>query len=348
MRAIVIHAPKDLRIEEREADPVGIGQVEIAIEAGGICGSDLHYYNHGGFGSVRLRQPMVLGHEVAGRIVGLGEGARGEGVDDFHLGDRVAVSPSRPCKTCLYCQQGLQNHCINMRFYGSAMPFPHIQGAFQQILVAERWQCHKVDAGVSIEQAAFAEPFSVALHAVKRAGSLLDKSVLVTGCGTIGALIVMAARFHGAREIIVTDVQDHALGIATKIGADRAINIARDGQYLEQYATGKGMIDVHFEASGNAQAMTTGLNCLRPRGIMVQVGLGGDVAIAQNLVVSKEIEMRGSFRFHEEFALAVDLMDKGRIDVSPLLSAVLPLEEARQAFELASDKSQSMKVQIHF
>jgi len=337
MIALVIHAPKDLRLEEREAERAGAGQVEVAIESGGICGSDLHYYNHGGFGAVRIKEPMVLGHEVAGRIVGLGDG-----VSNWSVGDRVAISPSRPCNECSYCQEGLHNHCLNMRFYGSAMPFPHIQGAFQQHLVVESTQCHKVAEGVSIEEAAFAEPFSVALHAVRRAGSLLNKRVVVTGCGTIGALIVIAARFHGAREIIVTDVQDNALTIAKKIGADRAINSARDGQALEHYATGKGTVDVHFEA------MVSGLAMLRPRGIMVQVGLGGDVAIPLNLVVSKEIDMRGSFRFHEEFALAVDLINNARVDVKPILTDVLPLNRAIEAFELASDKTRSMKVQIHF
>jgi len=270
MKALVIHGARDLRIEERDAAQAGPGQIEIAIEAGGICGSDLHYYQHGGFGQVRLREPMVLGHEVAGRITDLGEN-----VGNFNIGERVAISPSRPCGCCIYCQQGLQNHCENMRFYGSAMPFPHIQGAFQQILVVESWQCHKIRPDVPIEAAAFAEPLSVALHAVKRAGSLLGKRVLVTGCGTIGALIILAARFHGAREIIVTDVQNHALNIATKIGADKAINIAANPLALDDYMTGKGTVDVHFEASGNVQAMVNGLNMLRPRGVMVQVGLGG-------------------------------------------------------------------------
>ena len=111
MRAVVIHAAKDLRIEEREAEAAGPGEVEVAIEAGGICGSDLHYFNHGGFGTVRLREPMILGHEVAGRIVALGAGAEG-----LAVGDRVAVSPSRPCGGCGYCLAGLPNHCLDMRF----------------------------------------------------------------------------------------------------------------------------------------------------------------------------------------------------------------------------------------
>ena len=125
MKAVVIHAARDLRIEERDAGRAGPGQVEIAIEAGGICGSDLHYYQDGGFGAVRLREPMILGHEIAGRITALGAG-----VSAFAVGDRVVVSPSRPCNTCTYCLKGLQNQCLNMRFYGSAMVMPHIQGAF--------------------------------------------------------------------------------------------------------------------------------------------------------------------------------------------------------------------------
>ena len=189
MKAVVIHAAKDLRIEERETEQPGPGQVEVAIEAGGICGSDLHYYNHGGFGAVRVREPMILGHEVAGTIKALGEG-----VSSLTVGDRVAVSPSRPCNHCEFCLKGQQNQCLNMRFYGSAMPMPHIQGAFRQRLVAESWQCHKVGDGISIHEAAFAEPLAVTLHAVARAGSLLNKRVLVTGSGPIGALIVIAAR----------------------------------------------------------------------------------------------------------------------------------------------------------
>ncbi|OCP35807.1 L-idonate 5-dehydrogenase [Ensifer sp. LC163] len=343
MKAVVIHAAKDLRIEEREDQVPGPGQIEVQIEAGGICGSDLHYYNHGGFGTVRLREPMILGHEVAGTIRALGEGVSG-----LSVGDRVAVSPSRPCGTCDYCQRGQQNHCLNMRFYGSAMPMPHIQGAFRQRLAAEAWQCHKVADGVSINEAALAEPFAVTLHAVARAGSLLGKRVLVTGCGPIGALAIIAARVHGAREIVATDVMHGVLEKAESIGADRVINVASNPDQLAAYATNKGYFDVHFEASGNAQAVRSGLEVLKPRSVLVQLGLGGDVSIPQNLVVAKEIEMRGTFRFHEEFGLAVDLINAGRVDLKPLLTGVFPLEEAVAAFETAGDRNRSMKVQLSF
>lgn len=343
MKAVVIHSAKDLRVEEREVEVAGAGQVDIAIEAGGICGSDLHYYHHGGFGTVRVREPMILGHEVAGRVVALGSG-----VSHLAVGDRVAVSPSRPCNSCDYCLKGQQNHCLNMRFYGSAMPMPHIQGAFRQRLVAEAWQCHKVNEGISINEAAFAEPFAVTLHAVSRAGSLQGKRVLVTGCGPIGVLSIIAARLHGAREVVATDIMDAVLEKAKAIGADRIINTVSHPDALAAYTANKGYFDVHFEASGNERAVRSGLEVLKPRGILVQLGLGGDISLPQNTIVAKEIEVKGTFRFHEEFGQAVDLINQKRVDFSPLLSEIYPVADAVKAFEVAGDRSRSMKVQLSF
>jgi L-idonate 5-dehydrogenase len=228
------------------------------------------------------------------------------------------------------------------------MPFPHIQGAFRQRLVALASQCHKVAEGVPIGEAAMAEPFAVTLHALARAGSLLGRRVLVSGCGPIGALAIIAARAHGAREIVATDVVDGVLGLAARIGADRAINVAREPEALAAYGAGKGSFDVQFEASGNASAIRAGLDVLRPRGILVQLGLGGDVAFPQNLIVSKEIEIRGTFRFHSEFALAVDMINRRRVDLQPLLTGTYPIEDAVSAFEAAGDRSRSMKVQLAF
>jgi L-idonate 5-dehydrogenase len=343
MKAVVIHAARDLRVEEREPEMPGEGQVEVAIEAGGICGSDLHYFNHGGFGTVRIREPMILGHEIAGTIRAIGAG-----VSKFAVNDRVAISPSRPCNSCDCCLQGLQNHCLNMRFYGSAMPMPHIQGAFRQRLVAEAWQCHEINDGISINEAAFAEPFAVTLHAVARAGSLLGKRILVTGCGPIGALTIIAARVHGAREIVTTDVMDAVLKKAEQVGADRTINVASNAEQLAGYAANKGYFDVHFEASGNERAIRSGLEVLKPRGVLVQLGLGGDVSIPQNTVVAKEIEVRGTFRFHEEFGLAVNLINRRAVDFKPLLTGCFGLADVQMAFELAGDRSRSMKVQLSF
>ena len=340
---LVIRAPDDLAVVEHQAGPPGPGEVNVAVGYGGICGSDLHYFHDGGFGTVRIKRPMILGHEVAGTVV-----AVGDGVSRVAVGDRVAVNPSRPCAACRYCLEGLPNQCLDMRFYGSAMRDPHVEGAFRTQLLCREAQCEKLAAGVPLDLAALAEPFSVTLHGVSRAGPLLGRHVLVSGCGPIGCLAVAAAKIHGAASVTAVDVTDHTLKIARAMGADTSINVAEDRDWTTRYSADKGTFDVMLECSGNERAFQAGLDVLRPRGIVVQLGLGGDVSLPQNLVVAKELEIRGSFRFHAEFALAVRLINEGRVDLRPMVSGAYPLSRAREAFELASDRTRSMKVLLAF
>ena len=340
---LVIHGAKDLRLAEQEAAEPGPGQVLVKVGYGGICGSDLHYFHHGGFGTVRLREPMILGHEVAGTVAAVAEGAGG-----LKPGDRVAVNPSRPCAACRYCLEGLPNQCLEMRFYGSAMRMPHVQGAFRDLLVCNASQCERVADGVPLQMAALAEPFSVGLHGVSRAGPLLGKRVLVSGCGPIGALAVAAARVHGAAEIVATDVVDEPLAVASALGAHLTINVATEIDWVQRYSADKGSFDVMLECSGNERALRDGLEVMRPRGVVVQLGLGGDVSIPQNMVVAKELSICGSFRFHAEFALAVKLINEGRVDLGPLVSQTFPMARAQEAFELAGDRRRAMKVLIDF
>ena len=342
MKSIVIHAAKDLRIEETAPEPLGAGQVEIRLATGGICGSDLHYFNHGGFGAIRLREPMVLGHEVSGHITALGQGVTG-----LALGQLVAVSPSRPCHQCSYCQKAMFNHCLNMRFYGSAMPFPHIQGAFRQVLVADASQCVPAD-GLTAGEAAMAEPLAVCLHATRRAGPLLGKSVLVTGCGPIGILCILAARRAGADFIAATDLSDFTLGLARQAGADVTLNTAQVPEALAAYTQDKGRFDVLYECSGAAPALIAAIAAMRPGGVIIQLGLGGDMTLPVQAMTAKELSLRGSFRFHEEFATGVSLMQKGLIDVKPFITQTFPLSQALLAFQTAGDRSRAMKAQIVF
>jgi len=342
MEALVIHAPGDLRVEPIDTPEVGPGQLRVRVRCGGICGSDLHYYQHGGFGTVRIQEPMVLGHEVAGVVAEAGPQT------PFTAGERVAISPSRPCGLCTYCQQGLQNHCLDMRYYGSAMRNPHVQGAFRQEIVVEHWQAHRLADAVSDGEGAMAEPLSVALHAVRRAGPLLGKRVLVTGCGPIGALAIVAARRAGASHIVATDVGAHTLGKALKVGADEVVNVAEEPEGLKRFTADKGSFDVLFEASGNARALVGAFEALRPRGVIVQIGLGGEMTLPINVIVAKEFDLRGAFRFHEEFAVAVELLNKGLVDVKPLISATLSYRDSARAFALAADRSRAMKVLLNF
>ena len=342
MKVIVAHAAKDLRVETRDMPRPGRGQVLIKMAAGGICGSDLHYFNHGGFGAIRLREPMILGHEVAGHVEVIGDDVEG-----LEPGALVAVSPSRPCGTCKYCAAGMQNHCLNMRFYGSAMPFPHIQGAFREYIVVDVAQC--APAGdLSAGEAAMAEPLAVVLHAAKQAGDLMGKRVLVTGCGPIGLLAVLVARAAGAVEIAATDISDFTVGKAKHVGADQTVNVVSHPGGLSAFDVDKGHFDVLFECSGVSSALASAVQALRPGGTIVQLGLGGDMTLPMQAMTAKELRLKGSFRFHAEFFTAVELMRAGRLDVTPLITHALPVDDAVQAFELAGDRSQAVKVNITF
>ncbi|WP_280155089.1 L-idonate 5-dehydrogenase [Piscinibacter sp. XHJ-5] len=344
MDALVIHAPGDLRVEDFPTPPVEAGQVRVRVRTGGICGSDLHYYQHGGFGTIRIQQPMVLGHEIAGVI-----DAVASGVSGLSVGDRVAVNPSQPCGACRFCQLGLHNHCLDMRYYGSAMRMPHVQGAFRQQIVIGAPQAFALADGVSDAEGAMAEPLAVALHAVNRAGPLLGRSVLVTGCGPIGAMAVVAARRAGATHIVATDVVDQPLRKVALVGADETINVAQQPEALARHAADKGQFDVLFEASGNERALRSAFEVVRPRGVIVQLGLsGGEMTLPLNMVVAKEFDLRGAFRFHEEFGTAVSLINQRLVDLKPLISATLPYRDAGRAFALAADRSQSMKVLLNF
>ncbi|MCP4791453.1 MAG: L-idonate 5-dehydrogenase [Gammaproteobacteria bacterium] len=343
MKSIVCHGPKDIRIEEQVSPVAAANQVLVRVAAGGICGSDLHYYNQGGFGDIRLREPMILGHEVAGYVAMLGEG-----VTDLALGDLVAVNPSRPCGNCEYCASAIYNQCLDMRYYGSAMRFPHVQGAFSQELVVNASQCAKLDADTDPQYAAFAEPLAVALAAVNKVDKLMGKRLLVTGTGPIGALVVAVAKLYGALEVVATDIVDEALARARTVGADQTINVAKNASALDAYSSGKGYFDVVIEASGNEQALRTAVGVLRPRGTLVLLGLGGEVTLPLNQLVAKEISMRGNFRFHEEFFWAAQLINENRIPLQPLLTGVYAVDNAMEAFEMASNRRQSMKVQLTF
>ncbi|NIZ13033.1 L-idonate 5-dehydrogenase [Phaeobacter sp. HF9A] len=344
MKAIVIHGARDLRIERMApAAQPGPGEVQVQVTNGGICGSDLHYYLHGGFGAIRIREPMALGHEVSGVVA-----AVGAGVEGLAVGDKVAVNPSRPCARCAYCLQGQPNQCLDMRFNGSAMRMPHEQGLFRESLTLPATLVERFAPEADLALAAMTEPLAVCLHAVRQAGSLVGKTVLVAGCGPIGCLVIAAARLAGATRIIATDISDTPLGVARNMGADETHNLASAPEALSPVQRDKGQIDVSFECSGAPQALGGLLNATRAGGTVVLVGMGGDAPLPLQLAVAKELTLRGAFRFHEEFATAARVISEGRIDLRPLLTGVHDADDAVAAFDLAADKTRAMKVQIRF
>lgn len=338
-----LYAEGDIRVETEAVAAPGPGQALVAVAAGGICGSDLHYYREGGFGPIRVREPIVLGHEASGVVLGVGPGVTG-----LAEGDRVALNPSRPCGRCTYCREGLEIHCLEMRFAGSAMRMPHEQGLFRDRMVVDAAQCVPIGAGASLTEAACAEPLAVCLHARARAGDLAGRRVLVTGAGPIGALCVAVAAEAGAAEIVATDLHAVPLATARAMGATETLDMRESPEALEPYAAEKGSFDVVFECSAAGPAIRAAIGAVRPRGTIVQVGVTGDQAVPINLIVSKEIRLLGTHRFHAEFAEAVAAISTRRIDVGPIVTAAFPLEEARAAFEAAGDRSRAVKVHLAF
>ena len=337
----VLHGQRDLRIERRELAPPGPGEVAVRVGAGGICGSDLHYFLDGGFGTIRVREPIILGHEVAGTVEVLGAGVQG-----LSVGDRVALNPSHPCGSCTFCRRGEQQHCLEMRFWGSAMRMPHVQGGFRQRMTVAATQCVPIGDAVSIGEAAMSEPLAVALHVVAQAGDVVGKRVLITGFGPIGGVVLLAARRAGAGEIAVTDIVPEPLALAARLGAAATYDVAGNPDALAIEQRDKGRFDVAFECSGNPRALAQAIACVRPRGTIVEVGVGGAFDVPMNTVVAKELRLVGTFRFHAEFAEAAQLIARREIDVRPLITATRALADAPAAFALAADRRQAMKVQL--
>jgi L-idonate 5-dehydrogenase len=345
MRACVIHGIEDLRVEQREMPTIGTHEVLVRVRAGGICGSDLHYYFEGRNGDFAIREPFVPGHEFAGEVA-----ETGPVVGRVRPGDRVAIHPGRNCGCCRACREGRGNLCRHVFFMGSASRFPHMQGGFSDFVVVNESQCHAVSPELPFTTAAFAEPLAVALHAVLRAGSLLGRAVLVTGGGPIGLLILLAARRAGAARTTVTDVLDGPLMLAGRIGADATVNVAATPDALDADARAADGYDVAFEVSGNPAGLATCLEHVRPGGTVVQVGTlqAGKVLVAGNAIMGKEIDLRGSMRFDLEFGHAVECLNRGLIDVTPLLTACVPVEAVATAFGLARKRNEQQKVQITF
>ncbi len=338
MRAVVVHGAGDLRVDERP-DPVpGAGEVLIAMEWGGVCGSDLAYWRHGTSGTAVLHHPLVLGHEVAGRIAAVGDGVTG-----YEIGLPVTVHPAELVGDgCLPDRiAGRTNLYPRIRYFGSAAFDPHTDGGFSELRVVRADQVRPLPDGVSTEHGALAEPLAVALHAVHRAGDVRGRDVVVNGAGPIGSLVVAAAKYRGAASVIATDISDSSLAVAKAMGADEVRNLAA-GETLPEDA------ELVFEASGAAAALGNVLRATARGGTLVQVGNlpGTPVSAVLGDLVTREITWIGAYRFVEEISDALVAMHDG-LDVTPLITHRFAIERATEALAVAADRtSGSSKVML--
>ena len=334
MKAVVVHGAGDLRVDDLPEPVPGPGEVLVAVEWGGICGSDLAYVAKGVSGTAVLKHPMVLGHELAGRVVGLGDGVGG-----IEVGQPAAISPPTLVGDGKLPDRiaGRTNLYPAVRYFGSAALDPHTDGGFVALKVVRPDQVLPLPDGVDTRLGAVVEPLAVALHAVRRAESLLPggvvgRDILVNGAGPIGLLTMAVAKHVGAASVTAADLSPTALALATALGVDRTIDVSAgpvDGEF-----------ELAVEASGAPGALGSVLHATARGGAVVQVGNLPATAVTAVLgdLVSREIVWGGSFRFVDEMTEAIDLLAAGLV-VDPILTHEFTIDEARKAFDVAADRS---------
>ena len=343
MKAAVLHGARDIRIESYRQPELHAGMVLLRSRRVGICGTDLHYYEHGFNATFVPDRPFILGHELTGEVA-----AVASDVQVLKPGQRVAVNPARSCGFCDYCKGGQINLCRKTIMLGSASTTPPTDGALAEFLTVRADQCHLLPEDMDDGAGAMMEPLSVALHAVKRAGTVSGKRVLVTGAGTIGLLVAMTARAFGAVPVAVSDPVSarrlKAIDLGVEVALDPAAHDLHD-QVRELTDLG---FDMVFEASGAPAALRAAFDLVRPGGTIVQIGTVGaaDIPIPVNQLMVKEINFRGSMRYGDTFDEAIRLVAAGRIEVQPFINHVFALDDSVKALQFAADRSVALKVQI--
>ena len=344
MKAILLHGAKDLRLENFNIPELLPGMVLLRIKRVGICGSDLHYFEDGYCGGFVPSRPFILGHELTAEVITV----NGDASSLPAIGSRVTVNPARACGFCNYCKRGRSNLCPNTIMLGSGSTNPPTNGAMAEYVAVRADQCHLLPDSMDDGLGAMIEPLAVALHAVKRSGTVSGKKVLVTGGGTIGLLTALSAKTFGALPIAVSDIVLERRKSALECGVDLVLDPSEKNLNEKvKEITGDGF-DVIFEASGARPALRQAFDLVKPGGTIVQIGTLGteDIPLPANNLMVKEIQFIGSFRYGNVFDEAIRLVDSGRINLLPFITGVLPMHDITKAMNLAADKLHSLKVQV--
>jgi L-iditol 2-dehydrogenase len=331
MRAVVLREPERFETERRARPTPGDDEVLVAVRDVGICGSDIHYYEHGRIGDYVVEEPLVLGHESAGEVVEVGAGVEG-----IEAGDRVALEPGVPCRRCAHCKRGEYHLCESVTF----MATPPHDGAFAEYVAWPADFAYRLPENVSTREGALCEPLSVGIHACRRGDVGTGNSVLVTGAGPIGLMTMEAARAAGATDVLVTDVVERKLSLAADRGADRTVDVTEEDleEAAADHTDGVG-VDVVVEASGAKPSIESALDAVRRGGTVVLVGLASEAEVPLDVleIIDNELDVHGSFRYENTYRAAVDLIADGVVDVEGMVDFESPLEELDSAFRRAME-----------
>ncbi|MBS1694989.1 MAG: NAD(P)-dependent alcohol dehydrogenase [Actinobacteria bacterium] len=324
MRASVMTGVGALRVENRPVPVPGQGQVLVEVAAVGVCGSDVHYYRHGRIGDFVVEEPMILGHELSGRIA-----AVGESVDPARVGQRVAVEPQRPCRRCAQCRAGRYNLCPQIEFYAT----PPIDGAFCRYVTIDADMAHPVPDAVSDDAAALLEPLSVAVATMRKAGVEPGSSILIAGAGPIGVICAQTARAFGAARIVVSDPVASRRARVLEFGATDVLDPVTD-----DVAALDPPVDAFVDASGVAAAVVSGIKAVGPAGHVVLVGMGADdYALPIGHIQNLEITVTGVFRYANTWPAAIHLVASGGVDLDSMVTGRYDLDHVGDALDSDTD-----------
>ena len=318
MRAAVMAEPGRIEMEERPIPTPEAGDVLIRVSSVGVCGSDTHYYRHGRVGSFVVDAPLVLGHEAAGTVVGVGEG-----IDRSRIGQRVSIEPQRPDPGSEETRRGHYNLCPHMRFFAT----PPVDGALCDYVTIGAAFAHPVPDSMSDDAAALCEPLSVGIAAIRKAGIDGGSRVLIAGAGPIGIVVAQLARAYGATDIIVSDPDEARREQAMAFGATTVLDPTVDDVVGRE-------VDAFIDASGAPAAVVDGIRALRPAGTVVLVGSGAEsMELPTQLIQNRERVLTGVFRYANTWPTAIALVESGRVDLDAMVTARFPLEKVAEALD---------------
>lgn len=337
MRAAVLVEPGRIIIEEREVPTPGPGEVLIKLSSVGVCGSDTHYYEHGRIADFVVREPLILGHESSGVIE-----AVGADVDASRVGQRVAIEPGIPCRSCEMCLTGHYNLCPQMRFHAT----PPIDGTLAEYVVHPAEFAFAVPDSISDDEAALLEPLSVGVWSCQKAHVGAGSRVLVTGAGPIGLVCTMVARAVGATDVTVVDINADRLAVAKEVGATRVVNA---GETNLEAALAEGAAPTALlECTGHEATTITGINALAPSSWAILIGMGGDtVTLPLGAIQVREIMVTGTFRYANTWPTAIALVASGAVDLERLVTGHYGLEQSVDALTAARTVPGAIKSVIH-
>ncbi len=325
MQAAVMHGARSIKIETKACPKPAKGELLIKVHHVGICGSDLHFLKDARLGNWVVDSPLILGHESAGEVIGIGEG-----VNHFKIGDRVTMEPGVPCGECTHCMKGNYNLCLSMSF----MAIPHERdGAFREVLAHPAKMCFKLPDNMSTLEGALCEPLAVGLYAVQKAQAQLGQSAVIFGTGCIGLTTLLVLKAVGITNITVVDIMQKRLDKALELGAKKVIR--GDKEDAVKILTQQGGCDLVFEAAGSPITALQASQVVAPNGVVIIVGMAADPILKVDLgtMAGKEARLETIYRYRNLYPTAIASVASGVIPIGKIVSHVFSFESIAEALE---------------